>query len=947
MEVLQYTDLDISRVRDAFERVVGHLRTGDFHAADVKKLSGTPYYRAKLDRSDRLLFRFGRHRDRTILLLLEVIYNHEYEKSRFLNGARLDEDKLAPVPDLGAEVKSASAVPLNYVNSQSVRFHLLDKVLSFDDLQDQVFRLPPPLIIIGSAGSGKTALMLEKLKLLSGEALYVTLSPFLVENARNLFYANRYENDRVEVSFLSYRELLETIQVPTGRELTFRDFERWFARHRNWSPIKDAHKLFEEFRGVLTGCAVDRAWLSRDDYLSLGVRQSIFLDDERVGAYALFEKYLAFLREGGFYDMNLLSFEYLPRVRATYDFAVVDEVQDITNIQMYLILKHLRRPNDFILGGDANQVVHPNFFSWAHIKTLFYKEGVGDRKEIIRVLHTNYRNSPQVTELANRLLAIKNARFGSIDRESNYLVRCVSENEGDVVFLASDSGILKDLNEKTRKSTHFAVVVLRHEDKNRARAHFQTPLVFSIQEAKGLEYENIILFNFVSWNAKEYQEIIEGVTEEDLLKESKYSRAKDKSDKSAEAYKFFANALYVAITRAVRSVYVIEQDHRHRLFDMLGVKRTSERVRMAAQVSSKEDWEREARRLELQGKQEQAELIRKDLLGNQLVPWKILTPATLEDLKKEAFDPDHYNRQAKQQLFEYAMVFSVKYLLRELGRFKFNRANAPTRQDLDAILRKYRQDYYDRTYPNLKRKIELYGIDFRNPLNQSPLMIAAQMGLIDLVRALLKGGANPELRDNWGRTPFQIALRQAYLDSAYARERIGPLYELLAPSSLKVKVEDRLIKLDRHMMEFFLLHSMLAVFQDILRHKIDWDLPAFETGDFVFALEHFPEPVIPERRRTRHYITGVLSRNEISRPDPHNRKLFVRVHRGFYLPNPMIEVEVGDQWFNLYEIIHLDALEQERDDTRLQSAIRHIRNLGSGVQLGAREPDADFVPGEF
>ena len=74
---------------------------------------------------------------------------------------------------------------------------------------------------------------------------------------------------------------------------------------------------------------------------------------------------------------------------------------------------------------------------------------------------------------------------------------------------------------------------------------------------------------------------------------------------------------------------------------------------------------------------------------------------------------------------------------------------------------------------------------------------------------------------------------------------------------------------------------------------------------------------------------------------------FVRVRRGFYLPNPAIEVEMGDQWLNLYDIIHLDALEQERDDTRLQSAIRHIRILGSGAQLGAREPDGDFVPGEF
>jgi hypothetical protein len=226
----------------------------------------------------------------------------------------------------------------------------------------------------------------------------------------------------------------------------------------------------------------------------------------------------------------------------------------------------------------------------------------------------------------------------------------------------------------------------------------------------------------------------------------------------------------------------------------------------------------------------------------------------------------------------------------------------------------------------------MYGIDFRNPLNQTPLMIAAQMGLFDLAKGLLNSGANPELRDNWGRTAFQIALRQSYRDPVFAGEKIGPLYDLLAPSSLKVKIEGRLIKLDRHMMEFFLLHSMLADFQDILRHKIEWDVPAFETGDFVFALAHFPEPVIPEWRRTRQYITGVLSRNEVLRPESNNRRLFVRVQRGFYLPNPTMAIEMGEQWVNLYELIHLDALEQEKDDVHLQQAIRHIRNLR--VKLG-------------
>jgi hypothetical protein len=933
MDVLQYSDLDISRVRGQFKSAAAHLRAGDFRAAEVKKLAGTPFYRAKLDSADRLLFRFARHGNRMVLLLLEVIYNHDYNKSRFLNGARIDDSKLVSVPDPLGEADAAgdATLRLSYVNSRNSRFHLLDKVLSFDEIQEEIFRLAPPLIIIGSAGSGKTALMIEKLKILSGKALYVTLSPFLVENARNLYYANHYENDRVEVDFLSYRELLQTILVPPGRELASRNFEQWFARHRQASGIKDSHQLFEEFRGVLTGYSLDRPYLTRDAYMELGVKQSIFLEKERSEAYAIFEKYLAFLRDSGFYDSNILSWQYLPNVRPTYDFVVIDEVQDLTNIQIYLILKHLLGPNAFIIGGDANQIVHPNFFHWSHIKTLFYLDRENERRDVIRILHTNYRNSPQITEIANRLLLIKNERFGSIDRESNYLVRCISENKGEITLLAAAPAVLRSLNEKTRRSTRFAVIVLRDEDKAAARQYFTTPLVFSIQEAKGLEYENIILLNFISGSSREFQEIVEGVSAGRLEHEElKYARAKDKSDKSVEAYKFFINALYVAATRAVRNLYIIERDHRHRLIELLGLNQASEQLRVAAQESSKEDWEREARRLELQGKQEQAELIRSDLLGNQPVPWKVLTKETLDDLKKEALNPDRYNKQAKNQLFEYAIVYSVKPLFRELASLKYNRAASPGKSDVDAVNRKYCQDYYERSYPNLKRKLQAYGIDFRNPLNQTPLMIAALMGLPDLIKALLAGGADPELRDNWGRTAFQIALRQAYLDPNYAREKIGPIYDLIAPSSLKIKIEERMIKLDRKMMEFFLLQSMLSVFQEILRDKIEWKIPAFETGDFIFALEHFPDCVIPERRRTRPYITNILSRNEVLRDEPSNRRLFFRVARGFYLPNPRIEIETDEGWQNIYDVINLDALEQEKDDTDLQNLVSFIRELMSG-----------------
>ena len=206
-------------------------------------------------------------------------------------------------------------------------------------------------------------------------ALLVTRSPYLVHNARNLYYALEYENTAQEVTFLSFAEYLASLRVPPGQEMGLRDFAQWFARHRAASRLKDPHALFEEFLGVITGPATDRPYLSREEYLSLGIRQSIFAEDERPHVYDLFCKYLAFIQDNNYYDPNILSHHYLPLVEPRYDFVVVDEVQDLTTIQLQLILTSLRKPHQFLLCGDANQIVHPNFFSWSTLKSFFYITG--------------------------------------------------------------------------------------------------------------------------------------------------------------------------------------------------------------------------------------------------------------------------------------------------------------------------------------------------------------------------------------------------------------------------------------------------------------------------------------------------------------------------------------------------------------------------------------------
>ena len=938
MNILRYNELDTSGLDAPFERVVERLWAGDFRAADVKKLAPGPYYRAKLSDADRLLFRFARHNGSTYLLLLEVIRHHAYDRSRFLNGAAVDEAKLEPIPDPAA-VPAPDHEELPYVNPAHPRVHLLDKILSFDDLQHEAFNLRPPLILIGSAGSGKTVLTLEKVKQLAGDILYVTHSAYLAENARNLYYSFNYENEAQNVEFLSYKEYLETLRVPAGKPMTFREFARWFARHSQSSRIRDAHKVFEEFNGVLTGNDIHRSHLSREDYLALGVRRSIFGAEERDAVFGVFLKYLDFLKGHGFYDLNLAAHQALPLCRPAYDCAVVDEVQDLTNIQLYSILRSLRDPDCFVLCGDANQIVHPNFFSWTAIKTLFYEQRTQGRAEIVRVLNTNYRNAPQVTEIANRLLRIKHARFGSIDRESNYLVRSVAPRAGAIELLADDERITRDLDQKTRRSARYAVLCLRPEDKEAARRRFQTPLLFSIQEAKGLEYDSVILWNFVSDNPRAFEAIVEGVTAADLTGALDYARARDKTDKSLEAYKFYINALYVAMTRAVRNLHVIEREPGHRLLALLGLGLKQGATDVAAQQSSAEEWKDEARKLELQGKTEQAEAIRRDILAIQPVPWRVLTPASLAELEREAFDPERFNKQAKQLMYEYAVACHVPWIFERLVALKFNRAREPS-HDVAAVERKYAQDYHDRGLQAVHRQLDRYGLDFRNALNQTPLMIAAQVGRADLVHALVAQGANPRLRDNWGRTPLQIALRASFRSREYAHTRIGEVYNALASTSVNVRVDGRLVKLDKRQMEYFLLNGMMALLQDIVRVKIEWRVPAFETRDFVQPLANFPEHVLPERRRRREYLSSVLARNEVLRPETCNRKLFLRVAHGLYIINPLLDLEVAeDEWVNVYDLIHIDALERETDNQPLSYFCSYVRKIQRAAAEAARHAE--------
>ena len=62
MRILEYAGLETSGLEEQYRRTTGAIARGDFRAAEAKKLDGHErLYRAKLDRTDRLIFTLVKH----------------------------------------------------------------------------------------------------------------------------------------------------------------------------------------------------------------------------------------------------------------------------------------------------------------------------------------------------------------------------------------------------------------------------------------------------------------------------------------------------------------------------------------------------------------------------------------------------------------------------------------------------------------------------------------------------------------------------------------------------------------------------------------------------------------------------------------------------------------------------------------------------------------------
>ena len=294
-------------------------------------------------------------------------------------------------------------------------------------------------LAVGHPGTGKTGALLyavvEEARLAPAEQLlYVTLSPGLVEDARQFLDGLPELDERVEV--LTYGDLLTAWggarrgaapgdASDQAEERAFLGFIGELSANElgPWHKAREA--LWAEVRAQIVGRALPYALHARQQPCSKGPllerdyyrrqRERDLTGAATRGAWQLAQRFVeqqsASVHGRAWAVLQRILDGSLDNRLRRYDGLVVDEIQDLTVLQLAVLVEAVRRIGElkgsvpcFIAAGDESQVVHPSGFSWGLCKDLLRERLGGDPAEF--QLATNQRSPSPLVEASNRTAAL-------------------------------------------------------------------------------------------------------------------------------------------------------------------------------------------------------------------------------------------------------------------------------------------------------------------------------------------------------------------------------------------------------------------------------------------------------------------------------------------------------------------------------------------------------------
>ena len=313
------------------------------------------------------------------------------------------------------------------------------------------------------------------------------------------------------------------------REITYQVFqaEMWPKMKKKSSKEKiDFHPtlVWTEIRSFIKGSAEallsENGVLSLEDYESIGKKKAPNFSADRNVVYDLFLVYQRIHSSNRMFDEADLVFNIHRRLQSipAPEWSVhqfyVDETQDFTQAELSLLIRCCRFPNNLFFTGDtAQSIMRGIAFRFDDLKSLFHhaKKAAGireDHHDFIRVpkrlyqLTHNYRSHAGILRLASSVVDLLLHYFrDSFDR----LQKDQGLFEGPKPVLlesCSPTDLAMILQGNQRQSSriefgaHQVVLVASNEARETMPDELKHGLVMTIYEAKGLEFDDVLIYNF-------------------------------------------------------------------------------------------------------------------------------------------------------------------------------------------------------------------------------------------------------------------------------------------------------------------------------------------------------------------------------------------------------------------------------------------------------------------
>lgn len=233
--------------------------------------------------------------------------------------------------------------------------------------------------------------------------------------------------------------------------------------------------------------------------------------------YQILYRYENWCAEYNYYDMLDIVNHILSQIRwkqytgPPIHFIMCDEVQDLPPAALFLLLK-LTEQNIFFSGDTAQTISRGIHFRFGDLKALFNNVELPSGVPSILQLTVNFRSHGRILDLANSVIRILEIFFpSSIDKLSKekssidgmipiVLDSTMKESLFNLLSVSDDSsgrgagGLLE--KSPIEFGCDQVIIVRNQQAKEELPKFLKHALCLTVYEAKGLEFDDVILYNF-------------------------------------------------------------------------------------------------------------------------------------------------------------------------------------------------------------------------------------------------------------------------------------------------------------------------------------------------------------------------------------------------------------------------------------------------------------------